>query len=149
MSNITVRHASKEDMPSIVPLMLELGYPIECENFVIRFSRFVQNPGYGVAVCLLNEIVVGFVAWSKSDLFVLDSVRFHIEGICVSSQYKHKGFGTKLLKFVEEIAQSSRPAIIDLTSGVRRGSYGVHEFYHRLGYKNEGQMAKLYLRKEL
>jgi hypothetical protein len=39
--------------------------------------------------------------------------------------------------------------IIDLTSGLRRAKAGSHEFYKNLGYKNEGYMAKLYLRKEL
>ena len=53
------------------------------------------------------------------------------------------------MKFVEDIAQQDSPAIIDLTSGLRRAQDGTHEFYKRIGYQNEGPMAKLYLRKEL
>ncbi|XVN42358.1 MAG: hypothetical protein RCG15_06990 [Candidatus Rickettsia vulgarisii] len=53
------------------------------------------------------------------------------------------------MEFVEEIARKNRPAIIDLTSGLRRKEEGSHEFYKCLGYKNEGSMAKLYLRKEI
>jgi len=53
------------------------------------------------------------------------------------------------MKFVEDIAQQDSPAIIDLTSGLRRAQGGTHEFYKRIGYQNEGPMAKLYLRKEL
>ena len=32
---------------------------------------------------------------------------------------------------------------------LRRAQDGTHDFYKRIGYKNEGHMAKLYLRKEL
>jgi len=53
------------------------------------------------------------------------------------------------MAFVEGIAQQHSPAIIDLTSGLRRVQDGTHEFYKRIGYKNEGPMAKFYLRKEL
>jgi len=148
MSNITVRRASKKDVPSIVPLMLELGYPTAEEDLAIRFTRFMSKSGYGVAVCELDGLVVGFIAWSRSGLFVVDAVRFHVEAICVASQHKHKGVGKKLMEFVEEVARKNAPAIVDLTSGIRRAKDGAHQFYNGLGYKNEGLMAKAYLRKE-
>ena len=55
----------------------------------------------------------------------------------------------KRMEFVEEIARSFCPVIIDLTSGLRRAKDGTHGFYKKLGYNNEGSMAKLYLRKEI
>jgi len=133
----------------MVQLMLELGYPTAQQDLAIRFASFMQNPGYGVAVCQLNEVVIGLIAWSRSELFTRDRVRFHIEALVVASQYKRNGAGKKLLEFVEEIAQKNAPSIVDLTSGLRRAKDGTHEFYHSLGYKNEGHMAKLYLSKEL
>ncbi len=53
------------------------------------------------------------------------------------------------MQFVEDYARILGPAIIDLTSGLRRLASGSHHFYDKLGYKNEGLMAKLYLRKEV
>lgn len=53
------------------------------------------------------------------------------------------------MQFVENHVQKFSEAIIDLTSGLRRSNEGTHEFYTKLGYKNEGFMAKLYLRKEI
>jgi hypothetical protein len=53
------------------------------------------------------------------------------------------------MNYVEEYAKKYSPAIIDLTSGLRRSKDGSHEFYKSLGYNNEGYMAKLYLRKEV
>jgi GNAT superfamily N-acetyltransferase len=95
-----------------------------------------------------KDQVIGFIAWSKSMLFVSDAVRFHIEGLIVDKDHRGQGVGKKLMLFVEEISKSSGPAIIDLLSGIRRQGDGSHEFYKALGYKNEGPMAKLYFRKE-
>lgn len=144
-----IRHADLSDVPSLLPLLEQLGYPTSLEALTVRFKHFLQNAGYGVVVCEMNDNIIGFVAWSKSDLFVLDSVRFHIEAIVVASDHRGKGIGKKLMELVEEIARPHSPAIIDLTSGLRRAKDGSHEFYKSLGYKNEGHMAKLYLRKEL
>lgn len=144
-----IRHAKLKDIPGVLPLLTQLGYPWELKDLEARFIRFLDNPGYGVAVCERNTEVVGLIAWSKSDLFVLDKVRFHIEGLIVSESHRGKGIGKRLMLFVEGIAKQHSPAILDLTSGLRRESDGSHEFYNRLGYKNEGPMAKLYLRKEL
>jgi GNAT superfamily N-acetyltransferase len=80
---------------------------------------------------------------------VSSKVRFHVEGIAVDDKYRGLGIGKKLIKFVEDIAILHAPCVIDLVSGVRRAKDGTHEFYKALGYLNDGEMAKLYLRKEL
>ncbi len=146
---MNIRHAELNDMPKILPLLAQLGYPCELEDFQARFIRFLNNPGYGVALCEMNTEIIGLVVWSKSELFVSDKSRFHIEGLIVSESNRSKGIGKKLMLFVEAIAKHHSPAIVDLTSGLRRAVDGSHKFYERLGYKNEGPMAKLYLRKEL
>lgn len=53
------------------------------------------------------------------------------------------------MQVVENHVQKFPGVIIGLTSGMRRANEGTHEFYKKLGYKNEGAMAKLYLRKEI
>ncbi len=146
---MNIRHATESDIANLLPLFAELGYPTSLADLTPRFKRFLQNSGYGVAICEWEGQVAGWVAWSKSELFVSDATRFHIEGLIVASKHRGKGIGKKLMKFVEEIAQKHNPAIIDLTSGFRRAKDGSHEFYRGLGYKNEGHMAKLYLRKEV
>lgn len=148
---MNIKHADIDDISGILPLLSDLGYPCELKDLNARFIKFLHNPGYGVAVCKVGEEIQGFVAWSKSYLFVLGKVRFHIEGIIVAEKFRGSGVGRKLMSFVEEIAKESgsNSTIIDLTSGLRRAGDGTHEFYKRLGYKNEGLMAKLYLRKEL
>jgi GNAT superfamily N-acetyltransferase len=144
-----IRHATIDDTPKLLPLLSELGYPTTLEHLNRRFLKFVKNPGFGVAVYETNEEITGLVAWTKTDHLISDATRFSIVGLVVSTSHRGTGIGKKLMKFVEDIAQQDSPAIIDLTSGLRRAQDGTHEFYKRIGYQNEGPMAKLYLRKEL
>lgn len=144
-----IRHATIDDSPRLLPLLSELGYPTTLEDLSRRFLKFVKNPGFGVAVYEINEDITGFVAWTTADHLISDATRFSIVGLVVSTSHRGTGIGKKLMKFVEDIAQQDSPAIIDLTSGLRRAQSGTHEFYKCIGYQNEGPMAKLYLRKEL
>ena len=146
---ILVRVAKMSDISGLLPLMDQLGYPTSRKELETQFKRFTKNDGYGIAVAVLDEKVIGLVAWSASSLFVLNKVRFHIEGLVVDEKYRGCGVGKKLMLFVEDIARKFSPAIIDLTSGLRRAKDGSHEFYKTLGYQNDGHMAKLYLRKEV
>ncbi len=132
-----------------MPLMDQLGYPTSEYELKSRFKKFTKNDRYGVAVACLDQQVIGLVSWSASSVFVVDKVRFHIEGLVVDERYRGCGVGKKLMLFVEDIAHEFSPAIIDLTSGLRRAKDGSHEFYKSLGYQNNGHMAKLYLRKEV
>ena len=146
---IIIRNAEPSDIEALLPLLEQLGYPTSKKLLEKRFAKFLSNEGYGVAVACTNSKIVGFVAWSQSNLFVADKIRIHIEGIAVDKNYRGQNIGKQLMHFVENHAQKSSPAIIYLTSGLRRANEGTHEFYKKLGYKNEGLMAKLYLRKEV
>ena len=144
-----IRNAISDDTPKLLPLLSELGYPATLEDLNKRFLKFLNNPGYGVGVCEMNEDITGFVAWTKTDHLISDATRFSIVALVVSTSHRGAGIGKKLMKFVEDIAQQNSPAIIDLTSGLRRSQDGTYEFYKRIGYQNEGHLAKLYFRKEL
>lgn len=143
-----IRHAQINDIPELLPLLAQLGYPCALEDLEARFIRFIDNPGYGVAICEINNEFAGCVAYSRSQLFVLNATRFHIEGLIVAENYRGKGIGKKLMLFVEEIAKCHSPAIVDLTSSLwREEATKAHSFYQNLGYDNKKHSA--YFRKEL
>lgn len=149
MEDILIRHCTVNDLPPLLPLIEQLGYPTSLDLLEKRFNKFIENLGSGVALASHQNQIVGWIAWSKSILFVSDKTRFHIEGLVIDKQFRQQGIGKKLIFFVEEIARQFSPVIIDLTSGVRRSGEGTHRFYQSIGYANEGHMAKLYFRKEL
>jgi ribosomal protein S18 acetylase RimI-like enzyme len=148
MIDIEIRFCEISDIPNLLTLMEQLGYPVTEIELKSRFQRFIKNDGYGVTVALKTNKIVGFISWSKSILIVTNQTRFHIEALIVHRDHRGQRIGKKLMCFVEDIARKYRPSIVDLTSGLRRANDGSHEFYKNLGYQNDGPMAKLYLRKE-
>lgn len=144
-----IRNATEKDIPNLLPLLEQLGYPQNTILFQNHFRKFIALPGYDVVVATQDNKIVGLIAWSKSLCFVAEKARIHLEGLVVDPQYRKKGIGRTLMKYLEEFSKQFSPCIIDLTSGLRREKEGSHEFYKSLGYKNEGPMAKLYLRKEV
>ena len=115
---ITMRFANQEDLPGLLPLMTQLGYPCTPEELESCFHSFVKLDGYGVAVACDESKIVGWIAWSKSKPFVVNKTRFHLEGIVVDESCRGQGIGKKLMNFLKEVAQQSCPVIIDLCSGL-------------------------------
>ncbi|QQV75198.1 hypothetical protein H6P87_00746 [Rickettsia tillamookensis] len=149
MSSVNISLATPDNITNIISLMAQLGYPSSSEELTARFKNFINSDGYGVAIASLDNKIVGFIAWSKSLLFVSNKTRIHIEALIVDENYRGRQIGKKLMEYLEEIAEKYSPVIIDLVSGTRRVKDGTHIFYEKLGYHNSGEMAKLYLRKEL
>lgn len=146
-TELIVRSVLIDDIPHLLPLMEQLGYPQLAEDLEQRLKLFIRELHYGVLLAEIAGQVVGLVAWSKSHLFVSATTRIHVEGLVVDENYRGMGVGKRLMIAVEEFARQFSPCIIDLTSGLRRAKDGSHDFYKSLGYYNEGQMEKLYLRK--
>lgn len=146
---INIRMAKQEDIPGILPLLDQLGYSTSLHELEEHFNSFVHLDGYGVAVACISHKIIGWVAWSMSQIFILQKSRLRIEGLIVDEYHRGQEIGKKLMAFVEDFGKQRSPCIIELTSGFRREKDGSHEFYKALGYRNEGLMAKLYLRKEV
>ena len=149
INELELRHCTIEDITSLLPLMEQFGRPTTQDVLSARFQSFIQNIDYGVVVACINNRPIGLVAWSKSQFFIYDKMRFYIEILVVDERYRWAGIGTKLIEFVEDFARTVGPSVIDLTSHVRREKDGAHAFYKKLGYKNEAEREKRYFRKEL
>lgn len=147
-ATLLIRPHKHSDIPLLSSLMEEMGYPTSPLEIDLRIKKFLKNEGYGLLIATLSGEVVGFIAWSQSMLFVSNKTRLRIEGLVVHHTHRNKGIGKKLIEAIEKIARETTPAIIELTSGLRRGKK-VHDFYRNLGYHNEDSMSKLYLRKEI
>lgn len=99
---ITIRMAKQKDLPGILPLLDQLGYSTSLVELEERFKSFTSLDGYGVAVACLAGKIVGWIAWSKSLLFISPKIRFHVEGLVVDIRYRKQGIGKKLMTFLED-----------------------------------------------
>lgn len=149
IDDVLLRRCAIEDLPALLSLLAQLGYPTSQQALEKRFKQFIKNPGYGITVACINQTIVGCIAWSSTWLFISDNVRVHIECLVVDKQYHGLGIGKKLIGSVEQVARNKGPGFIDLTCSLRRAKDGSHAFYQQLGYQNNGEMATLYLRKKI
>lgn len=101
----TIRIATMSDARDLLPLMEQLGYPQNAQDFEKRLEIFMGKEGYGVAVAEKANEIIGLAAWSKTTLLVSPKTRIHIEGLVVNKQYRGQGIGKALLNFVENIAK--------------------------------------------
>lgn len=143
-----VRRALESDAPAVQVLLDQLGYPDSFESILLRTQAYIKGNDTGLIVAEDSGTVVGFLAWSCQELFVRDAVRFHIEALVVKKELRGCSIGRALLTTVEMLA-SNRNRVVDLTSGAHRAATGAHAFYRHLGYLNEGDREKVYLRKDL
>lgn len=73
-----------------------------------------------------NEVIGYFGLWHKGS-------RFHITNIAIIKKLRRKGYGRKLLKFIEKIAATHRIKKISLE--VRRSNRIAQDMYKKYGYK--------------
>jgi predicted N-acetyltransferase YhbS len=146
--NLKVRLATQQDTDDLVALTHQLGYELSREDMAEKLSAYGSDD-YAVIVAEIQGKAIGFIALHFFERFVLKEKGSQIMALIVDSHYRGKGIGAALIKAGEEAAVERGCYTIDLVSGKRRIPEGTHLFYHRMGYVNEGEMAKLYLRKTL
>jgi GNAT superfamily N-acetyltransferase len=144
-----IRKANLDDAAQLMPLMAELGYPQSLEEMKQRIEIYSDGNIYNLLVAETDNKIVGLVAFVMYEIIVAPYKRCRVEGLVVDKNYRGQGIGHKLMAYVEGIAKESNCSIVDLTSGLRRMESGAHDFYKTIGYDNDGDRAKVYLRKEL
>ncbi len=146
---IQIQEFTEKHFKSLIPLLDQLGYPTTEEDLRRRYKQCQAKGEIGVRISVMDEKVIGFVAWSRVPLLISDKMRYHIDALGVDEAYRGKGIGKALLQYVEQQAERDRPAFLDLISGQHRAAKGTHAFYKKLGFHNEGPTGKIYLRKDL
>jgi ribosomal-protein-alanine N-acetyltransferase len=105
---------------------------IEKQSFAVPwtqdlfFSELTKNRYARYFVLEKSNEVVGYLGlWHKGS-------NFHITNIAIAEKVRRKGYGEKLLKFIEKIAAISRIRKISLE--VRRSNCIAQDMYKKYGY---------------
>ena len=131
---IKVREARISDYKEIQIICgLDLGYVCDKELVKRRLANLDHNREC-VFVADDDNKVVGFVHVEVYEVLYAQSVA-NILGIAVSSEFRRRGIGKKLLSQAEEWAKSKGIAMMRLNTGAARE--GAHAFYRSLGYIDE------------
>lgn len=96
-------------------------------TYDLFFSELTRNRYARYFVLEKNREIIGYLGfWHKG-------ASFHITNIAITEKYRRKGYGKKLLKFIEKIAATSKIKKISLE--VRRSNCIAQDMYKKYGYK--------------
>ena len=132
MSKPVTRPAQKNDIPALVELVAQLGYPSTPEQIQKRFDILTGKPDEAIVfVAQLNERVVGWVHVHIYNLLV-DDPEAEIGGLVVDQSMRGQGIGAALMSTAETWAKEKHCPSVYLRSNVVRTP--AHEFYKNIGY---------------
>nr|WP_299095504.1 GNAT family N-acetyltransferase [uncultured Metabacillus sp.] len=130
-----IRKATIKDIPELVILMEQLGYPTSVDKMKLRFNAINNNPSYHTLVADLEGKVVGMTGLNTGLFYEYDGSYVWIVAFIVDTNYRRKGIGKKLIQEAECWAREQGAIAIALNSGNREERKDAHQFYLSMGYK--------------
>jgi len=101
-----IREATISDIPELVSLMEQLGYPTSVEKMKIRFNKIESNDTYHTIVAVTDQRVVGLLGMCTGLLYEYDGSYVRILALVVDSDYRKNGIGKKLIREAEKWARN-------------------------------------------
>lgn len=133
-----IRDYQTKDLESLTELMSDLGHPSNIENMKNRMEQIQSNPMYFTFVAEMDGIIVGMVGVRKLFSYEVDDVVTQISALVTKKEFRNRGIGKSLIKYVEEWAVKERSELIVLTSGIKEERIMSHEFYKSIGFDITG-----------
>jgi PhnO protein len=131
---ILVRKSLKSDLPALIKLVENLGYPVtDHAQLEITWTKISADPHMGILVAELDKAVVGYLAFSTKMQLRLSGMIMEIDELSISELHRGFGIGSKLISFAKEIAQSHTVKRIIVSTNKDRDSY-KRQFYEKNGF---------------
>lgn len=139
MNNITIRNASKNDIPEILGLLYELERPrpkkdADVDIFRKLVKKYLSDSDKQILIATHNDIeIVGMV--SVMFLHRLNQINYemYIPELIVTKDFQNKGIGESLINSCVNLAKEKKCHRIRLESGNQRKE--SHQFYANLGFE--------------
>ena len=132
---MSVTPFAPSDLPHLVRLSSELGYPSTPDEIENRLRLIQDNPTHFVRL-FQNEDgkTVGFI---HAHLFptLMSNPKIEIAALVVDPSARKQGAGRALVESVKEWARSRD--VFKVRLGSRTSRTDAHEFYKRIGFKIE------------
>jgi N-acetylglutamate synthase-like GNAT family acetyltransferase len=137
MANVTVRDATRADVPAIAGLLDQLGYPASEDDVAARLRRLGETGADRLFVAELDGAVVGLAGIHVSRSLEYDEDAAKVSAIVVDERAQKGGVGRALMAAVEAEARERGCVLLFLTTAERRAD--AHAFYGRLGFEETGR----------
>ncbi|MGP9019780.1 GNAT family N-acetyltransferase [Streptomyces sp. BR1] len=140
MSDLAIRPAQQQDIPTIVAMLADdpLGArresPDDLTPYLSAFERLAKDPNQHVVVAVRGERVVGTLQLTVvPGLSRRGATRSIIEGVRIHADERGSGLGTRLIEWAVDESGRQGCQLVQLTSDATRTD--AHRFYERLGFE--------------
>ena len=151
MKEITIRTATKKEVPEILGLLYELGRPkpekdSDVDTFRNLAKKYISDSDKTILIAVRNEIeIVGAVSIMFLPRLNQTSLEMYIPELIVLQKYQKKGIGKKLIDSCIDLAKEKKCHRIRLESGNQRKE--SHKFYLSLGFEQSSLSFSMNLEK--
>ena len=132
MPEISLRAMTQDDLPSIEPLLVQLGYDIERDEVARRLATVMACPGHCLEVAERDGRLIGFIHFfARAALEKPPEVI--VQALVVDAGVRGGGIGQQLMRRAEEWAADNGYTSVAL--GTQTSRDDAHAFYERIGYR--------------
>lgn len=132
MPELLLRAMTQGDLPSLEPLLVQLGYDIARDEVARRLAAVREAPGHVLEVAEDGERLVGFIHF-YARAAIEKPPEVIVQALVVEAGLRGGGIGRKLMQRAEDWAVANGYASVALGTQTRRDD--AHAFYERLGYR--------------
>ena len=118
--------------------LYELNKLFENDNTKEKMHDFIKNNNHEIiCIAYIDNIAVGFCTGLIIKSICYKNSRLDIETLFVKKEYRNKGIGKELIKFMEKIAVSKN--IMHFHIITNENNVNALKIYEKIGYKNTGE----------
>ncbi len=126
---IAIRHAEPADIPSLVELMAELGYPTDTEALSEKLGYFDASDRDALLVVEKDGIVVACAGLHTMEILPQGKLG-RITALVVARPSRRQGIGKRLMDAVIQYFEAQDCTLVEITSGDRRiEAHGLYEVF--------------------
>ncbi len=139
-TKIKARNMVDADLPSVQPLLRQLGYELALNELEQRFRLVVKSPEHSAFVCETEGKLVGLLhVYGRPALE--KPAEAIIQSIVVDKAYRNVGIGNQLIAAAEHWAIERGYGSIALYTRTDRDD--AHAFYSQMGFRTKSTAYSL------
>lgn len=132
--DLKLRPVRRQDVPRLVGLLEQLGYPTDGAAVDERLDHWLDDPSSRLIGADDDGDLVGVAALHVMPMLEVTGKMGRLLALVVDERYRSLGVGQRLVAAVEEQAQAAGCVKLEVTSSRYRTR--THEFYKLLGYED-------------
>jgi GNAT superfamily N-acetyltransferase len=143
---IQTRFAREEDIPEMIPLIYDLGYPAPPDEIKVRLQNILRLKEFRTLLAVTNEgKIAGMIGMTENYGYEHNAQYIRVLALVTGKDFRNMGVGKVLMMEAEKWAAEIDAYMIVLTSGLRNERKTAYAFYQHIGYeiKSSGFVKRL------